>query len=52
MAATVAQQPALMGQLGVAAARTLVLNELMYSTLENGQFLPVEVQILSADDLE
>ncbi|MDZ7705748.1 MAG: substrate-binding domain-containing protein [Trueperaceae bacterium] len=52
MAATVAQQPALMGQLGVSAARNLVLNPLMYDTLDNGQFLPVAVQIISAEDVE
>lgn len=52
MAATVAQQPSLMGRLGVSAARNLVLNPLMYDTLGNGQFLPVAVQIMSAEDVE
>ena len=51
MAATVAQQPSLMGTLGVAAARQYALNSLMFSTLDNGQFMPVEVQVISADDL-
>lgn len=51
MAATVAQQPSLMGRLGVSAARQLVLNPLMFETLDNGQFMPVEVQVISAEDL-
>lgn len=51
MSATVAQQPSLMGVLGVTAARQLVLNPLMFDTLDNGQFMPVEVQLITADDL-
>ena len=51
MAATVAQQPSLMGTLGVSAARQYALNSLMFSTLDNGQFMPVEVQVISEDDL-
>jgi len=51
MDATIAQQPSLMGQLGVSAARLVVLNELMFSQLENGQFMPVEVQTITAADL-
>ncbi len=51
MDATIAQQPSLMGQLGVSAGRMVVLNSLMFSQLENGQFMPVEVQTITAEDL-
>lgn len=51
MDATIAQQPSLMGQLGVSAGRMVELNSLMFNELENGQFMPVEVQTIAADDL-
>lgn len=51
MDATIAQQPSLMGQLGVSAGRMVVLNPLMFNELANGQFMPVEVQTITADDL-
>jgi len=51
MDATIAQQPSLMGQLGVSAGRMVVLNPLMFNQLENGQFMPVEVQTITDDDL-
>lgn len=51
MDATVAQQPALMGQLGVSLGRLLVLNPIMFSRLENGEFFPVEVKLITAADL-
>jgi ribose transport system substrate-binding protein len=51
MAATIAQQPALMGQLGVSAARQVVLNGLMFDTLDNGQFMPVEVQVIDGSGM-
>jgi len=51
MDATIAQQPALMGQLGVSAGRLVALNSLIFSQLENGQFMPVEVQVITAADL-
>jgi ribose transport system substrate-binding protein len=52
MSATVAQQPALMGRLGMTAARQLVLNPLMFNTLDNGQFMPVEVQVITQEHVE
>ncbi len=51
MDATVAQQPKLMGRLGVDAAYMLSLDSLIFSTLGNGQFMPVEVQLLTKDNL-
>jgi len=51
MDATVAQQPKLMGRLGVDAAYMLSLDSLMFSTLANGQFMPVEVQLITRQNL-
>jgi len=51
MDATIAQQPKLMGRLGVDAAHMLALDSLMFSTLENGQFMPVEVQLITQQNL-
>jgi ribose transport system substrate-binding protein len=51
MNATVAQQPKLMGRLGVDAAHMLSLDSLMFSTLGNGQFMPVEVQLITQQNL-
>ena len=51
MDATVAQQPKLMGRLGVDAAHMLSLDSLIFSTLGNGQFMPVEVQLITKDNL-
>lgn len=51
MDATVAQQPKLMGRLGVDAAYVLSLDSLMFSTLANGQFMPVEVQLITQQNL-
>lgn len=51
MDSTVAQQPKLMGQLGVDAAHMLSLDSLIFSTLGNGQFMPVEVQLITKANL-
>lgn len=51
MDSTVAQQPKLMGRLGVDAAHMLSLDSLMFSTLQNGQFMPVEVQLITQKNL-
>ena len=51
MDSTVAQQPKLMGRLGVDAAHMLSLDSLMFSTLASGQFMPVAVQLITAQNL-
>ena len=51
MDATIAQQPKLMGRLGVVAAHMLSLDSLIFSTLGNGQFMPVEVQLITQQNL-
>ncbi|MEJ2358181.1 MAG: substrate-binding domain-containing protein [Deinococcales bacterium] len=51
MDSTIAQQPKLMGRLGVDAAHMLSLDSLIFSTLESGQFMPVEVQLITKDNL-
>lgn len=47
MDATIAQQPGLMGQLGVGAARLNSISPLLFSQLKNGQFFPVPVKIIT-----
>ena len=51
MDTTIAQQPALMGQLGVGAGRLNAISSLLFSQLENGQFFPVPVKTITAKDL-
>jgi ribose transport system substrate-binding protein len=49
--ATIAQQPALMGQLGVGSARLNAISSLLYSQLKNAQAFPVPVKTITAGDL-
>jgi len=49
--ATIAQQPALMGQLGVGSGRLNVISPLLYSQLKNAQAFPVPVKTITAGDL-
>ena len=51
MDATIAQQPALMGQLGVGSGRLDVISPLLYSKLRNAQPFPVPVKTITAKDL-
>ena len=51
MDATIAQQPALMGQLGVGAGRLNAISPLLYSKLNNAQSFPVPVKTITAGDL-
>jgi len=51
MDATIAQQPELMGKLGVSAARLSAIDSLIFSKLANGQFFPVPVKTVTAADL-
>ena len=51
MDATIAQQPALMGQLGVGSGRLQAISPLLYSKLNNAQPFPVPVKTITADDL-
>ncbi len=51
MDATIAQQPALMGQLGVGAGRLNAISPLLYSKLNNAQSFPVPVKTVTAGDL-
>ncbi len=51
MDATIAQQPVLMGQLGVGSARLNVISPLLYSQLKNAQPFPVPVKTITAGDL-
>ena len=51
MDATIAQQPDLMGKLGVSAARLSAIDSLIFSKLANGQFFPVPVKTVTAADL-
>ena len=51
MDATIAQQPALMGHLGVGTGRLNAISPLLYSKLENGQSFPVPVKTITAKDL-
>jgi len=51
MDVTIAQQPALMGQLGVGAGRLNTISPLLYSKLNNAQSFPVPVKTITADDL-
>jgi len=51
MDATIAQQPDLMGKLGVSAARLSAIDALIFSKLANGQFFPVPVKTVTAADL-
>ncbi|MCP4693117.1 MAG: D-ribose ABC transporter substrate-binding protein [Desulfobacterales bacterium] len=52
MDATIAQQPALMGQLGVGVARLLSISPLLFTKLSNGQFFPVPVTTITTDSLK
>lgn len=49
--ATIAQQPALMGQLGVGSGRLNAISPLLYSQLKNAQAFPVPVKTITAGDL-
>ena len=51
MDATIAQQPALMGQLGVGSGRLQTISPLLYSKLNNAQAFPVPVKTITAGDL-
>lgn len=51
MDATIAQQPALMGQLGVGSGRLNAISPLLYSKLNNAQSFPVPVKTITAGDL-
>lgn len=51
MDATIAQQPALMGQLGVGSGRLNTISPLLYSKLKNAQSFPVPVKTVTAGDL-
>ena len=51
MDATIAQQPALMGQLGVGSGRLNTISPLLYSKLNNAQSFPVPVKTITAGDL-
>ena len=51
MDATIAQQPALMGQLGVGSGRLNTISPLLYSKLKNAQPFPVPVKTVTAGDL-
>ena len=51
MDATIAQQPALMGQLGVGTGRLNTISPLLYSKLNNAQSFPVPVKTITAGDL-
>ncbi len=51
MDATIAQQPALMGQLGVGTGRLNAISPLIYSQLKNAQPFPVPVKTITAGDL-
>lgn len=51
MDATIAQQPDLMGKLGVSAARLSAIDSLIFTKLANGQFFPVPVKTITAADL-
>ncbi len=52
MDATIAQQPALMGQLGVGVGRLSSISPLLFTKLSNGQFFPVPVTTITADSLK
>ncbi len=52
MDATIAQQPALMGQLGVGVGRLSSISPLLFTQLVNGQFFPVPVTTITADSLK
>lgn len=51
MDATIAQQPALMGQLGVGCGRLHAISPLLYSKLNNAHSFPVPVKTITAGDL-
>ena len=51
MDATIAQQPALMGQLGVGSGRLNAISPLLYTKLNNAQSFPVPVKTITAGDL-
>jgi len=51
MDATIAQQPALMGQLGVGCGRLNTISPLLYSQLKNAQAFPVPVKTITEKDL-
>jgi ribose transport system substrate-binding protein len=51
MDATIAQQPSLMGQLGVGSGRLNAISPLLYSKLKNAQAFPVPVKTITAGDL-
>jgi ribose transport system substrate-binding protein len=51
MDATIAQQPDLMGQLGVGTGRLNAISPLLYSQLKNAQPFPVPVKTITAQDL-
>jgi ribose transport system substrate-binding protein len=50
MDATIAQQPALMGQLGVGTARLNAISPLLFSQLKNEQAFPVPVKTITAKE--
>jgi ribose transport system substrate-binding protein len=51
MDATIAQQPALMGQLGVGSGRLNAISPLLYTKLNNAQSFPVPVKTITAGDM-